>query len=135
MSEISKARERILNRRAAGSEADEKEWGNATGGINDTGERRYPRKFTVSSLTHHLDHKPSVEMISPSQQFSRNNTASVGLFYPESPSAVSQSNRNYISTAKENTPMLKTINIKIQEVSKLSTPASMRHLESDMGEE
>lgn len=82
MSEISKARERILNRRAAGSEADEREWGNATGGMNDTGERRYPRKFTVSSLTHHLDHKASVELISPSQQFSRNNTASVGLLYP-----------------------------------------------------
>lgn len=121
MSEISKARERImLNKRAQDADIEERP---------PSLPERHPRKFTVSAFTHQIESKFSDMEITPGQ-LTRQNTARHRV--PDSPMEMEIESR-----AKENTTplMLKTINIKISDISKLDLPSSVRHLESQQGEE
>lgn len=56
MSEISRARERMLNRRSASKEPEE---------IHLSTDKMHPRKFNLTSLTQQLEHRPSEPMITP----------------------------------------------------------------------
>jgi hypothetical protein len=117
MSEISKARERImLNKRQQEAEMEERE---------SLPSQRAPRKFTVSAFTHQFESKMT-EMELPQPNYTRQNTSRSR--FPETPSHGLTSN-HFESLAKENTPlMLKTINIKISDISKMELPSSNRHL-------
>jgi hypothetical protein len=123
MSEISKARERImLSKRHQDSEREER------GSIPT---ERQPRKFTVSSLTHNIESKFSEMEHAPATL--RQHTTR--LHVPESPLG-RRNSQQFESRAKENTPlMLKTINVKISNISKVELPSSVRHLESHLAEE
>jgi hypothetical protein len=114
MSEISKARERMmLNKRAQESEMEERH-------------SLPPRKFTINSLTHQIESKFTEMELTPN---SNRGLTSARQRVPESP--MEARSQPFESRAKENTPMmLKTINVKISGISRMELPSSVRHLDS-----
>lgn len=91
----------MFNRRDTSLEAEERQCST---------DRPYPRKFTVSSLIHKLEHRPSEPHIRPSPHLTHRD--------PLPPHTPSHSQSSYPTRSKENTTplMLKTINIKISEL-------------------
>jgi hypothetical protein len=82
----------------------------------------------VSSLTHNIESKFTEMEQAPATL--RHKTPRMRV--PESPMD-GRSSQQFESRAKENTPlMLKTINVKISNISKLELPSSVRHLDSQV---
>ena len=65
MSEISKARERMFNKKNQQSESNIS---------SEYQKKEYPRKFTLSSLTHQVEYKALIDDISPVNHLARTNT-------------------------------------------------------------